>query len=157
MASLGNVGRGIDLKKVGGLGAIQAFPGLQFVRFIDGIPLRRVSQSNIEGDPTPSLRIIGPHRYRFLWPVSAGTRTITIRTKYSVDVAGYRPTLVVLANADIGISSDSEEEAASGSGWVVIGPITVMPSLAGVLECELRVDFLHETNQVTYWDTIEVT
>jgi hypothetical protein len=159
MASLGNVGRGIDLKNIGGIGGIQSMPGLPRIRLGTELLTPYVSRDTTEGDPAvPSLRIIGPHRRSFYWPVEAGTRTISVKVKYSPDVSGARPKLIVKANSDIGISTDSEEEAATGTGWLTIGPISVTPSVDGVLECELRFDHIHEEGtQTCYWDTVTVT
>jgi hypothetical protein len=157
MPDLGNRGTCVGLKTIGGVGALQSFPGLQCIRMGHETLLVRLTKSTTEGDAAvPSMWVRGPYRKSFLWPVDAGTRTISVRCKYSPDVASRRPSLVVKANSEIGVTEQTSS-APSGTGWVTIGPITITPSSDGVVEVELRFDHMHEYEMDCYIDDIEVT
>lgn len=156
MANLGNIGVNSAPYR---LGAIQSFPGLNRIALGTEDIVCGISKSSTEGDPnTPSMKVSGPFRRRFLWGVDAGTRTIKIRVKYSADSGtGKRPKLYVIENSDIGVTATSAEAPAGAGSWQTIGPITVTPSGAGALAIELAWDHVFDIAQVSYWDTIEVT
>jgi hypothetical protein len=90
-----------------------------------------------EGNPQPSLRMDAVGFWRFRWSVTSGARTIQIDCKQVLNGAPY-PTLVVKANASIGVNADVVGTAGTGAGWKTIGPITANPTSAGALWVELR-------------------
>lgn len=156
MAFLGNIGTPGKLYSVGG---IQSFPAMNKIR-VEGTDLTcGITKEIVDGDPSaPSMRVDGPFRHKFLWGVDSGTRTIKIRVKYSADSgAGFRPKLIINANSDINVAATSSEAPAGAGSWQVIGPITVTPSAAGALEVVLAWDHVFNIQQVSYWDTIEVS
>lgn len=92
------------------------------------------------GNPTaPSLYIQSQGFVSFTWPVTAGTRTISVTTlqTYSSSMASIRPSMIVVQNTVAGVSSSVSASAAIGSGWTTIGPITVNPSTSSALEVRL--------------------
>lgn len=94
-------------------------------------------QDAVEGTPTaPSLRLDALGVWKFRWTVPIGTRTISISVKQAVN-ASPRPTLIVKANASIGVNADVTGTAPSGTSWVTIGPVTITPSSAGAVWVEL--------------------
>ena len=114
-------------------------------------------RDNSEGNPSPpSLRLDVRGTYRFRWTVAAGSRSISIDCKQAVNVSP-RPRVTVLANPDIGVNSDVQGSAASGTGWVTIGPIAVTPSSAGALWVVLESLYDGQSGVPTYWDHIVTT
>jgi hypothetical protein len=115
------------------------------------------ARDNTEGDPAqPSLRMDRRGRWRFRWTVLAGTRTISVRVKQAVNLSP-RPSLVIKANTSIGVNADSETSAASGAGWITIGPVTINPSANGAVWVELRANYDGQSNIPCYWDQVVVT
>jgi len=94
--------------------------------------------------------------YRFRWTVAAGSRSISIDCKQAVNLSP-RPRVTVLANPEIGVNADVQGSAASGTGWVTIGPIAVTPSSAGALWVILEALYDGQSGIPTYWDHIVTT
>lgn len=116
----------------------------------------RGAKDTTQGDPSqPSLRIDGKGVWRFRWAVSSGTRTISVSVKQALNISP-RPTLVVKANAAIGVNSDVTGTAGSSATWVTIGPVTASPSSDGALWVELRANLDYQS-ATCYWDNIQTT
>lgn len=155
MANLGTIGRkGFTARLVD----LKSGPGLKSIRLNGQLYLTNLRRNNVEGDPSsPSMEFFGPMRKSFLWAVDAGSRTFSIKVKYTPDIALQRPYVIIKSNTDIGVASDVVEMAASGSGWVTIGPMAITPTFNGVVEVVLCFDIITMYKQICYWDSIEVT
>lgn len=159
MANLGSIGRK-GMKS--GIGIAQTPAAMNAINCTGGIArsgalLQLSGRDDADGHPLPpSLKMVRAGAYKFKWPVAAGARTISIDIKCTVNVAGFRPYMVLKANPGIGVNEDIRATAASGSGWNTIGPLTVTPNLAGVLEVEIWAPFLGQPFQVN-WDNVQVT
>lgn len=158
MPALGSIG--VDASQQS-LGQVQSVPALSNVRLQGQLYLAGLTKDSNDGNPSaPCMKITGPHRRTFLWPVTSGTRTISVDVKYSPDNgAGHRPKMIIKANAEVGITTDTTTEAPSDAGntWVTIGPITINPNATGVIEVELYLAPELQTQQVTRWDNVVVT
>ena len=97
-----------------------------------------VSKNTTDGSPNaPSLQLDYPGSWRFRWTIKGPTRTVSVLAKQN-STGSYRPSMVVRANKDIGINNDLSASAADGSGWTLIGPISVTPTGTGSLWVELH-------------------
>lgn len=78
-----------------------------------------------EGSPSaPCIRLEYPGTFwRFRWVVKPGQRRIALRVKQVKTYTGQRPTLIVKANSNVGLTSDQVAVAPEGIDWVVLGPI----------------------------------
>jgi len=105
-----------------------------------------IIQNVTDGTPAqPCLQLNFPGFWRFRWAVSAGsTHSISVFMKQPCNTAPY-PSIVIKANAAIGVSTDLTLSSTGGTGWVSVGPLTT-PSItaAGVLWVELH-------NNSTVW------
>jgi len=73
-----------------------------------------------EGTPTaPSLALDWWGFWRWRWVVDTGTRSVTIYTKQASNVAG-RPSVVLKANAAVGLAADVTAVAGSSTGWIAV-------------------------------------
>lgn len=158
MADKGTVG--IDAAQMTVVGSLGQ-PTAGKLRIMEGLVYQiGLSKDTTDGSPTqPSMKQTLPHRRSFFWPVASGARTISVNVKFTADSGtGFRPKLVIKANAELSINADVITEAVTGTGvWKTIGPVTVSPSAQGVLEIELRYDpVLGEANTV-HWDNVVVT
>lgn len=96
-----------------------------------------VVKNTVDGYPSsPSLQLTTQGFWRFRWTLTSGTRTISVQVKQPVNSTPY-PTLIVRKNAAIGVASDVTGTSPGGTGWVVIGPVTVNPTSGGVVWVEL--------------------
>ncbi len=88
----------------------------------------------------PSLRIDNPNAFRFRWGLTAESHSIQVSSKQARSVnTSSCPSIVVKANASIGINSDIIAYAPSGSSdWTTIGPLIVAPLIGGGVWVELR-------------------
>ena len=154
MAALGSIGKAGQLTKGNRDQGPPAF--LRRLSCGDRVyPLGGID--NAEGNPSPpSLRLNVRGTYRFRWTVAAGSRSISIDVKQAVNVSP-RPRVTVLANPDIGVNADVQGSAASGAGWVTIGPIAVTPSSAGALWVILEALYDGQSGIPSYWDHIVTT
>ncbi len=84
----------------------------------------------------PSLKMTRRGSFCFKWPVAPGARTISIYVKNQSGSGPY-PTLTVKANLDCGVQNDVTATAIAGTGWQIIGPITINPSVNGVVIVQL--------------------
>lgn len=84
----------------------------------------------------PSLRMTRAGVFRFLWPVKAGARRVSVKVRQPYP-ATPRPRLVVKTNAEVGLLADATADAASGSDWLTVGPITFTATAAGTVWVEL--------------------
>jgi len=109
-----------------------------------------------EGNSQPSLRLDARARFRFRWKVDSGSRSISVDVKQGANVSP-RPTLVILANADIGVA-ETTGTAGSGTAWVTIGPVSIAPSSAGAVWVELRSNYdCGNGGAPCYWDNLSVS
>lgn len=117
-----------------------------------------VTQSLSEGNSSaPSLCIYYPGKWRFKWEVKRGVRKISVKAKQTSNIADYRPSLVVRSNPSIGILNDVSASAASSTDWVTIGPVTVTPTVSGVVWVELHNNDTQTFISPAYFDTIVST
>lgn len=115
-----------------------------------------ITKDTTEGNPgQPSLKMDRAQIWEFFWPVASGAREISVSVKQAANLSP-RPRVTVKANADCGVAADATASAASGAGWVTIGPISVNPSSDGVLivQLENRVEGIYTP---CFWDNISVT
>lgn len=113
-------------------------------------------RESVDGSPaTPclALNFYGCHTFR--WAAPSGARTISVKVKQADNRSPY-PTLVVKKNAALGIGADVTGTSPGGTGWVTIGPVTVSPTVSGVLIVELWNNSGYR-NAPTYFDHISVT
>jgi hypothetical protein len=98
-----------------------------------------VSRSDIEGSPdVPSVRLAQVGFWRFLWVAkSPGRYQIQVNVKQVINLPP-RPSLVIKANPDIGLSADVVGDAPDGADWVTIGPLTVNTTVPGATYIELH-------------------
>ena len=118
------------------------------------------------GNPSPpSLRMDSGGRWRFRWSVNAGNRTIACSVQQyalqnsSVAIAPW-PTMVIKANAAIGVVSDVIVTlAAQPTTWTTLGPQTVSVSANGALWVELRNNaaYVQPGGAPCWFDNIVVT
>jgi hypothetical protein len=108
-----------------------------------------------DGFPAPPcLRVPRGGSLRFRLGVEAGPRSVSVRVKQpSADLP--RPTLRVLANAEVGIATDLIATAPTGASWVRIGPISFTAASAGGVVVELA-SWHHGGDAGAWWDTIQV-
>lgn len=116
-----------------------------------------ITESLTEGNPAvPSISIGEPGFWRFRWGVKTGVRTIRIDVKQVVNT-NPRPTIVVKANAAIGVATDQTATAASSTGWTTIGPITITATADGVLWVELHNNCVSAFATPAFFDHIVAT
>lgn len=97
-----------------------------------------VQRSDTEGFPSaPCIALRQPGAWRFRWQVQPGTQTISCYCRQPANAAPY-PTMVVRANPTFGVNADTVGTSPGGTGWVKIGPITVVATSPGVLWVEFR-------------------
>jgi hypothetical protein len=84
----------------------------------------------------PCLALDYPGFWRFRWTVTAGTHTVQVYVMQPYNQTPY-PSLIVKANPAIGVNSDVTGTSPGGSGWTVIGPVSVSPTSEGVLWVQL--------------------
>jgi len=112
------------------------------------------NRDNVEGSPgSPSLRLDIPGFWRFRWAVSVGTHTIQVDTKQVIN-ASPRPTLVIIANPDVGLMANVTATAPSGTGWVTIGPASFNATAVGAVWVELHNNYVALFNTPAYFDHI---
>lgn len=85
----------------------------------------------------PSLYLPKGGQVRFRFPVDAGTRSISVKAKQPSGTLP-RPSIRILANASIGLTSDLSAAAPTGAGWVTIGPMTFVATAAGGVFLEVN-------------------
>lgn len=113
------------------------------------------SKSTSEGNPSqPSLQLIANGVWRFRWVVQSGSRGVSVDVKQAINLSP-RPSIIVKANPDIGVNSDVTAVAASGTGWVTIGPANITPSSSGAVWVELHANTIGI--YPSYWDNVQVT
>lgn len=84
-----------------------------------------MSKELTDGSPTsPCIRLEYPGSFwRFRWVLKPGQRRISVRVKQMTKTGFLRPTLIVKANQNVGLTSDLIATAPDGDDWTVIGPI----------------------------------
>lgn len=98
-----------------------------------------VGKSITEGSPTsPCLELDYPGMWRFKWVILGATKTISVLAKQNSTGSAYRPSMVVVANPNIGVLYNLSASAADGAGWITIGPISVTPAGTGSVWVELH-------------------
>jgi len=113
-------------------------------------------KSTSDGSPSqPSLEFEDCNAlFRFRWAVKAGTRTLSIKVANLSGLTPY-PTMTIRANSAIGVNSDVVGTASSGTGWQVIGPLSVSPSSDGTLLVELYSGGVNANNlRPVRWDSL---
>ena len=107
----------------------------------------------VQGSPdAPCFRMDTPGAFKFRWAADTGAHTIAIKVKQVANQSP-RPTLTVLPNPAVGIADPIVTAAPSGTDWVMIGPVSVTFTAAGVVWIELR-NWLNTQFGTTpcYWD-----
>lgn len=95
-----------------------------------------VTRDDTDGFPAPpSLRFEWWGFWRFRWVVSVGTMSFTIYAKQALNQSP-RPSVVLKANAAVGLVVDTSFVAAASAGWVTITP-SFVATAAGVIWVEL--------------------
>lgn len=112
-----------------------------------------ISKELVEGDPAPSLLMQYPATMRFRWAVLDILNSVQVDVKQASNVSP-RPTLTIKANPEIGVNADVVGTAASGTGWVTIGPISATPTSRGVLIIELECPTREEGDDGCFWDNL---
>jgi len=123
---------------------------------LDGLPWGQVlwansGKSTTEGSSAPSLRLGPGCRMQFRIPVSPGARSFYSQAKQA-DTTAARPVLVVLANPEVGLSSDITVTAPSGTGWVTTPTASFTATALGAVIVELRNPAVDPW--VAYWDNL---
>jgi len=114
-------------------------------------------RDNTEGNSLqPCLKIESQGYYQFRWGRSGTVQSISVDVKQAVNLSP-RPSLYVYPNTDIGVTGVSgygyEVFAASGAGWVTIGPVPVTGTGIGAVKVELRANYDGQYNSAPcYWD-----
>ena len=83
------------------------------------------------------LRMDARGMWRFRWLVLNGNRSVQVDVKQVVNLSP-RPTMVIKANAAIGVNADITTTAGSSTGYITIGPTTINPSSIGAVWVELH-------------------
>lgn len=99
-----------------------------------------VEKNTTDGSPlsnAPSLRMVYPGMWRFRWSVRAGQRSVYVNAKQTFNTSNDRPSLIIKANPDVGLSTDVILTAADSSDWVTIGPATFTATATGMVWVEL--------------------
>lgn len=153
MADLGSIAnKGLLTKASAPLGPIRYLKVIQ----CENQSFYLGSKSTTEGDPAqPSLKIDAYGMLRFRWTVESGARTISINVKQAINLSP-RPTLVVKKNTEIGVNADVTGTAASSTGWVTIGPVTINPTSDGAVWVEIHSNYDGE-DAPSYWDHVVTT
>lgn len=116
-----------------------------------------VIRNNTEGSPNaPSLELHQAGFWRFRWAVTTGTRTIQINVKQPANLVPY-PSLIIKQNPDIGINADVTGSSPGGTGWAVIGPVSITPNATGIVWVELWNNCYGSSVGPAYFDHIVVT
>jgi hypothetical protein len=110
---------------------------------------RRVDDDGV----TPPCLEMGPGVLRLLWPVTAGTRTLSIWCKHSGHTP--RPRVRVLPNPGIGITNEVTVDAEAVSDWHQL-QLSLAPVADGVLEVWLEVR-AWDGAAWARWDKVEVS
>ena len=117
-----------------------------------------VGQVTTDGNPAaPCIGFIWPGTYfQFPWSVATGTRTISINAKQATN-GSPRPSMTILSNPGIGVNSAVTGTAASSTGWVTIGPLTITPTSAGLVIVQLNCNYGDATRTPALFDHVVVT
>jgi hypothetical protein len=117
-----------------------------------------ISKSPTEGSlSAPSLVMDRAQVFSVRWPVVSGSaNTFSIKVKQP-GCSTLPPRIVAKADASLGVNSDVVGTAAVGTGWLTIGPISVTPSVSGVIEVQLESRADCDFPALCYWDSISVT
>jgi hypothetical protein len=95
-----------------------------------------VTRDDTDGFPNPpSLRFEWWGFWRFRWAVVAGTMTTTIYVKQALNQTP-RPSIILKANAAVGLVVDTIFVAAAGTGWITLTP-SFVATATGVIWVEL--------------------
>jgi len=116
--------------------------GRSIVRRVDG-----------DGLTPPCMEMRGYGIFTFLWPVSAGTRILSVWCKHSEHTP--RPRVRVLPNPDIGVTTEVSVESSPTSDWHQL-QLSVTPTGDGVLEVWLEV-LAWDGAAWARWDRVEVS
>ena len=110
-----------------------------------------------DGTPSPpSLFMQYPSYFRFKWIVQTGTRTIQVSCKQDINLTP-RPSMIVRANVSLGVPADVSATAPSGTGWVIVGPVTITATTMGLLYVDLLSNGSAENANPCLWDNIVST
>jgi hypothetical protein len=111
-------------------------------------------RNNTEGSPAPpALQLDIPGFWRFRWAVGVGSHSIQCLVKQAINLSP-RPTLVIIANPDIGLNANVTVTAPSGTGWVTLGPASLNASAVGAVWVELHNNYTSLYNSPAYFDHI---
>jgi len=152
MALLPYSGSNGNLVDAGRIGVLRAMNLGGQVIYVSGL-----TEEFSDGFPSsPSLKIAIPNSFRFRWVVRTGVHTIRVSAKQVVNQEP-RPSIIVRANPSIGIPNDITAFAASGTGWVTAGPITVTPTDNGAVYVDLVNNYAGMSQAPAYFDHIITT
>ena len=114
-----------------------------------------VREELVDGYPSPPcLALDIPGFWRFRWQLNVGSQSISIWAKQVSNVAGHRPTMMVKANKACGLNADVVATAGSSTGWIKLGPLTIVATAPGVVYVELRNNDVVTFQSPCYWDNL---
>jgi len=115
-----------------------------------------VTKSLAEGNPaTPVLQLTQVSMWKFRWVVKPGQRRISVRTKQIRYYPGWRPTMTIKANPNVGLNSDAVITANDNVDWVIMQHVFTATG-TDVVFVELR-NNLFIDGYPAYFDHIVVT
>jgi hypothetical protein len=118
-------------------------------------PMVLGGQDSVTGNPASSFRMDARGVWKALIPFPSATiNTIQVDVQQAANLSP-RPTITIKADAAAGITSDIVGTAASGAGFVTIGPLTVAPTSDAVLLVILQNNLDAQSGQC-YWDNLLV-
>lgn len=106
---------------------------------------------------TYALKLTGPGDHDFLIPVDAAATVITVRVRYDTNhAATNKPQAILLARAEIGVSTETKTAAAAVDTWETLTFSSFTPSAKGWVVIRL-VSRSAAGNGIAYFDTVTVT
>lgn len=106
----------------------------------------------ITGGGSNSLKLTGKGEFSFYIPVDATGFTLSVTTKSTSYGGANYPQMIVMGNADIGVSSDTTATASSATEQVVTTS-TITPTAKGVMEVRL-ISRSTSTTSTTHFDIV---
>lgn len=97
-----------------------------------------INKDTTIGNPAaPSLRMDYPGMWRFRWVVKQGRRSVSVYAMQNSS-GSYRPSMVIKANPNVGLTADLMERATYVPGWTTIGPLYFTSTGTDVVWVELH-------------------
>lgn len=103
-----------------------------------------------------SLKMTGPGDQELLIPVNAQSTTVSIKVRRDGTYSGSNPQIILLANGEIGVTTQTVTDAGSANAWNTLTLSAFTPTAKGWVTLRLS---SRDTNGggVTYWDTLSVS